>query len=362
MKIAILQPEVPHYREDFFNKIKDKYGNVDLYVYNSFKSVGKNGFKQNANGLLHIGNISFKGVLAYNPIPLLFGNNDVIVLMLHQAHITTWLLLLTRFFHKKKIIVWGQGMSNKRYLKEINKPSILLKWMIKLADGAWIYMPKEMNAWKRIFPNKPMVALGNTVSGVTDMVNYKPSLTSEQLKDKYGIQQDIVFIYCARFNTPLRRIDLLEALIDKLDYQKYGFIIIGDGPTKPDFGKYPNVYDFGAVYDNDVKRELFSIADAYYQAAWMGLSVVEAMAYGCPVCTFNRSAEILQGVEVGYVNDNITGMLFDSFDECVSRLTNLSKSDFAKMGENARNMIKETATIENMAFNACSLLDSIVTD
>lgn len=71
--------------------------------------------------------------------------------MLHFAHLTTWLLLLTKFIHRKKIILWGQGISVKRYLAEERKPDWKLKAQMALADGVWLYMEKELKQWKGIF-------------------------------------------------------------------------------------------------------------------------------------------------------------------------------------------------------------------
>lgn len=168
-----------------------------------------------------------------------------------------------------------------------------------------------------------------------------------------------MFIYCARFNTAFRRYDLLEGLIRSLDDKKYGFIIIGDGEQKPSFRCYRNVHDFGAVYDNNVKRELFSIADAYYQGAWMGLSVVEAMAYGKPVFTYKRSKDVLQGVEYGYISSGENGMLFDNLGDCVNTIKRLTKEQLRDLGCNAKNTIRSKATIENMVANAYELLEKI---
>lgn len=354
--MAILQPEVPHYREEFYGLLKEHVQQIDLFVYNSIKEVNKRGFCQNERLVKHIPNFKIKGIVFYNPFVLLNKKYDTLVLMLHFAHFTTWLLLITKFIHRKRIIVWGQGISIKRYIREEKKPHLLLKWMMTMADAAWLYMPKEVALWKQIFPKKPIIALGNTIAGVKDIVNYQSLLSKAELKAKYGIREQRLFIYCARFNTHLRRTDLLEQTIQGVDNQKIGFIIIGDGPMKPDFTKYVNVYEFGAVYDINVKHDLFWMADAYYQPAWMGLSIVEAMAYGKPICTFIRTEETKQGVEYDYISPNETGLLFSSVEEAITRLSEISEDRIIRMGQRARERIRTTATSENMVGNAISVL------
>ena len=287
---------------------------------------------------------------------LLHKNYDTLVLMWHFGHISTWLLLITKFIHRKKIILWGQGISVKRYLKEEKKPNPLLKWMLALADGAWVYMPKEANLWQNIFPSKNIVALNNTLSGTNEMLEYKSLCQKVELKRKYHIKENKILIFCARFTNPYRRTDLLIEAIEKLEKEQFGFIIIGEGAHKPDFSKYNNVYDFGAQYDIKIKKELFELADLYFQPGWVGLSIVEAMAYGKPICTFVRNKETLQCVEYSYIVDGVNGLIFKDITDCVNRISKLTIDDIKRMGNNGRLLVKEKLTICNMVKNACSII------
>ena len=356
MRIAVLQPEIPHYRNEFFKYIENQIEGIDLYIYNSEEDIRTKGFCQNFNNLYHVKNLCVHGVLAYNPVNLLDRKYDTLVLMLHFAHITTWLLLLTKWLHRKRIILWGQGISVKRYLQEEKKPDWKLKWQIALADGVWIYTEKEAEQWRKIFPDKPIVALNNTLSGAGEMAEYHPVKSKEELKRKYNITQKIVLIFCARFESNYRRTDLLEEAIGHLDAGKYGFVIIGAGKNKPDFSRYDNVYDFGAVYDNSIKQELFYVADLYFQPGWVGLSIVEAMAYGKPICTFVRSEETKQCVEYSYIKEGENGLIFRDMEDCINRIVSLSQEDIERMGENARNLVKRSLTPQKMGERALSIL------
>lgn len=355
-RIAILQPEVPHYREEFFDLLRQQCETSDVYIYNSFESTKQQGFNINTKGLRYIPNKQLKGFLFYNPFPLLSKKYDTLVLMLHFAHLTTWLLLLTKFIHRKKIILWGQGISVKRYLKEEKKPDWKLKAQIALADGVWLYMQKELEQWEQIFPQKQMVALNNTLTGVSEMCNYVPELSKEELKKKYGITQEIVLIFCARFESNYRRTDLLVEAMKRLDKNRFGFVIIGKGKNKPNFSEFDNVYDFGAVYDTAVKRELFSLSDIYFQPGWVGLSIVEAMAYGKPIFTFVRSKETKQCVEYSYIQPEYNGMLFETIEECVGYISHIEKEKLVDMGQNARHFVKNNLSVEQMANHAISTL------
>ena len=359
MRIAHLQPFVPHYREEFFEGLSRRVKQT-VYVYKDDRAAGATGCNISATEHKYISNKLMKGgmLLVYNPLPLLRGRYDALVLMLHSGHITTWLLLLTKWLHRRKIILWGQGISVTHYIEQERRPSPVRRLQIALADGVWLYMEKERRQWQAIFPHKPMVALNNTLTGVSFMTSYKPYCTVEELKAKYGISQETVLIFCARFNG-LRRTDLLIETIRRLDPQRFAFVIIGGGDLKPNFSPYHNVHDFGPLYDTDIKRELFALSDIYFQPGWVGLSIVEAMAYGKPVFTFRRSRETLQCVEYSYIQHGYNGMILNDIDHCVSTLSGLSQSDISRMSRNARSYVADNLTMEQMIERAMTVVDLV---
>ena len=203
-----------------------------------------------------------------------------------------------------------------------------------------------------------MVALHNTLTGVDDMMRYRAELSIEELKKKYGVRQEVILIFCARFIAD-RRVDLLLEAIKRLNSQKYGFVIIGAGASKPDFSIYDNVYDFGAVYDTAVKRELFALADVYFQPGWVGLSIVEAMAYGKPIFTFKRSEETLQCVEYSYIYHGENGLIFHDIDDCIRNVEALPAEEIKRMGDNAREYVAKHLRIEQMVENAMNVIDKV---
>ena len=98
------------------------------------------------------------------------------------------------------------------------------------------------------------------------------------------------------------------------------------------------------------------MADIYFQPGWVGLSIVEAMAYAKPICTFIRSKETMQCLEYSYIEDGVNGLIFKNMEECISKFNQISLDTFHKMGENARKLVKNKLTPQNMASNAWSVL------
>ncbi|MFC6099381.1 glycosyltransferase [Olivibacter domesticus] len=354
-KIAIVNPTVPHYRKDFFLGIQQAMP-CDVFTYEQIGDMKKNQFQVSDTVTCTLKKKRFSKFLIYKTQPLMQADYQTLVLMWDFSQLTTWWLLATKFFHRKRIILWGQGISVKRYLTEENTPNILLKGMLGLADGAWVYMEKEAKQWQAVFPNKKIAALNNTVSNIDEILESPGMQSISDLKNKHNIKEEVCLIFCARFENPNRRIDLLEGLIKSLDAQKFGFIIIGDGVFKPDFSMYKNVYDFGAVYDKVLKDELFGIANLYYQPGWIGLSVVEALAYGKPVITFKRSEETLQCVEYAYIQDGYNGLIVESLDELTGKLLSLNNTAIALMGANAKAYAKKYLRMNHMVDKAIGIL------
>lgn len=355
MKLAILQPRIPHYREEFYQSFMNK-AKIDVFVFMKKNNNANKQMNISSFNCTFIKNISYKAILIYNIFTLLRKDYDILVLMLNKTHLSTWILLITKFIHRKKIILWGHGISVKRYIKEEKKPDFLLKSMISLSDGVWLYMKKEEAFWKGCFKNKPIIALENTISGINNILQYQGD--KEFLKRKYSINQKCILIFCARFESNYRRTDLLLETIKGLDKDKFGFIIIGAGKYKPDFSIYHNVYDFGTLYDSNIKNELFCIADLYFQPGWVGLSIVEAMAYGLPILTFKRSEETKQCVEYSYIEDGYNGLIFETIRECIDRINSLDSNDISIMGKNSK-IIAQRLTPQNMVDNGLKIINSL---
>ena len=88
----------------------------------------------------------------------------------------------------------------------------------------------------------------------------------------------------------------------------------------------------------------------------MGLSIVEAMAYGKPVLTFKRSKDTLQCVEYCYIEDGKNGLVFDDMEDCVEKISNLTTEQVKSMGANAKKLVLEKLTPRLMAEHALSIL------
>lgn len=354
MNLGILYPRISHYREEFFEEIM-KVHNIDFYLYESIKESEKDNFKNSYIQATYLKTFELlKKVRLINTIPMMKKKYDVVILIGEMRSISVWFLLIYYKFTKTKTILWGHGISIHTYLIESKKLNSLRVAFHKLADHNWYYTKNEVEIWKSYILEDRLTPLNNTIN-IEEILNSTKSLDKEKLKDKYNINTEINFIFSARFSKLERRADLIPELVKLLDKDKYGFIIIGDGNLKPDFSSFSNVYDFGAIYDRDIKDELFEIADIYYQPGWMGLSTNEALAYGKMVLTFERSKEIKQCVEYTYLNDKNSYIAKD-MNDLVLFLSTLSYEEIIQYSNNAREYAQKNLTLKTMVDNA---LDSL---
>ncbi len=361
-QVAIIQPLVLHYRTDFYAGLNNAVP-VDVYAYEGVSKISDQsmapacGVKVRPLRAIQIGNLA-----AYNPFPLFRRQYSILVLTGTLRQPTTWLLLLLKRIIRKKIILWGHGISIRRYINHERRMPLAYKLLYKMADAAWFYTENERAMWNRILPKLRSVSLSNTISGVERILGTDLSGQRETLKAKYGIATTRNLIFCARFSGPHRRTDLLINVMKSLNAKRFGLIVIGSGDDKPDFSTFSNVYDFGAVYDETTKQELFAIADIYFQPAWLGLSAVEAMAYGKPVFTFERSADVPQCVEYGYVESGVNGYAARDAADMVQRLTSISDGEIASLGANARSYAAKNLKMDHMVDSALGILREVSDD
>ena len=328
--LAILQPQIPHYREDFFSGLSKEL-EFDLFSFKD-SSRDRKYLKQAAINYDLIKIVKLWRFKWYNPVRFLL-KYDMIVIPGELTYLTNWALLVAASIFKKNIIILGHGVN---YARSTPIP-FGYKLMYFLSSSAIFYTEKEMRIYRKIFPNKKFTYSNNTIAIDTDIINdsYR-KISKDYLKNKHNIRYKKIFISCYRFTNPYRNDYELFKLIRKCSLQNLdvGFIIIGVGDLKPNFEGLNNVYDYGELYDDKVKLELFQLSDFYLQLGWTGLSVVEALAHKKPVVTLRRSKETKQSVEYFYLRNKYNALIMNNisgFDEVLK----INGDELEQLSENA---------------------------
>ena len=352
--VAMLQPFCPHYRTSFLRALQNDPG-IDIYCLLSREDAQKRQFKVSDIPCTKIRTWHIKGPLFFDIRPFLRKQYRIWILMADPMLGSNWILLLLAPILKRKVIVWGQGVTVSKYNQFFSHIPFIWRMMYRLSHGAWFYTETERRKWLQIYPDLLSVSLNNTLATIPEQNSDQSGAEQRQLRDQYHITTPVNFIFSARLNS-LRRMDLLLEVIKRLPSDRFGFIIIGGGASASDFAQYPNVHYFGAVYDEEQKKKLFHIADIYFQPAWLGLSVVEAMGYGLPVLTFERSATCMQCVEYGYILESGCGKIVHSVDEAVEIILTTSPDQWSELGKRGREFVEKKLMPEKMIEQARSLL------
>jgi glycosyltransferase involved in cell wall biosynthesis len=139
--------------------------------------------------------------------------------------------------------------------------------------------------------------------------------------------KDRVVIYVGRLSEE-KNIDLILKAASKIvrttDYLK--FMIVGDGPHRAKLEKLVEKYNisgeviFTGYLKQEALSEVYSRASLFINASPLetqGLSVIEAMYFGCPVLSINSGAvaELFENTAIGF--------LFENSDELVERISHL---------------------------------------
>jgi hypothetical protein len=346
MAITIIQPFVAHYREDFYKLLLQE---IDFDLLCIEKPLSDESFKiSDQINLEWLPSYKFNRFIFFNIFRKEILKNKIIVTTFNPNWISLYVLLLTKFFIGKKVVLWTHGTSVLNGFNPGSLRDIIKIIFFNLADGICFYTNNELEIMSKYLKRPKLFYINNTIN-VNKINEISLSIKDDKssLKKKYGILSSKVVIFCARF-IEHRREDILVDLIKTLENKDVSFIIIGNGIKKPDFNSFSKVHDFGAVYDSQLKAELFKIADFNFQPAWSGLSVIESLANGVPYLTMKKSKDIYQCVEYNYIENYKNGFIFDNINDAAELICNIKSEELSNIKLYCKECVNKKLTIEKM--------------
>jgi glycosyltransferase involved in cell wall biosynthesis len=129
---------------------------------------------------------------------------------------------------------------------------------------------------------------------------------------------------------------LLKAFVALKEKFDIGLHIIGSGPEETlvnSFVKeHKDIYFYGPIHDLQLSSKYIYASDLMVMPGYVGLSVVHAMAIGCPVLTCRQGENgPFHSPEVEYIIEDSNGKFCDySVDGLIVELSNILK-DSKKM-------------------------------
>ena len=343
-KIFIIQPLIAHYRIELYEKLNLDFDLIVVYGRTSsdFKQV------KEASYLRKVSSINFLNMEFYFVMNLIREFRPNIVISYGESkQLVNLLLLFQKRFMDFKFLIWSHGIYTPLSLND--KLKIL---MMKLSDGVILYTEKC-----KIEMEKYGILQSTFLNNTLKIKNYSV-ISSQDLKNKYQINHKKLGIFVSRFSkekSPELLFDLMKEINSK--DSDIGFIVIGEGPFKPNFSNSNFIYDFGKTYDPQIKSNLFQLSDFAIMPRWVGLTLIEAFSYGVPMITLSeRMTGIAHSVEINYLKHNENGYIAENKADLVEYVCRTNRDEYQRLGKNGKKLVSEVLTMENMYQNFSTFL------
>jgi glycosyltransferase involved in cell wall biosynthesis len=298
-RILIIQEIIPHYRIPLFQIISKK-SEIQLSVAcDSQKTLDSNTY--NFCILRFSKNKIWKFTYIKNIKQLIKGFDQIIIIGNLYWFPTFLNLLLLK--GKAKLFFWGIGVSSE---KGLTKKPFLDKFRFLLNDlssGTILYSQKVANYYIKNVKKKDQIYIApNTL-----YVEKFPFPTVKRTK--------IISIGSFKKNKKLENLIIAFNRILEIIPTDISLDLIGDGEEEDNLkqlvyalGLEERVVFWGRVEDNREIYPIISKALVCVSPNQAGLSVLHAMAFGCPFLT---STNAITGGELYNIVDNMNGYLYD---------------------------------------------------
>ncbi len=300
-KVLILQEIIPHYRIPLFDEI----GN-DPDISLAVAYDGKTKFS-------NAGNFSFKAIPYVNGklwkffdikgIRAIAGEFDQVIMLFDLRWLPTFIKLL---WYKKnaKIYFWGIGISSEKGIRKKPLLDRLRFFLTDISAGTILYSDKIAGYYLQHVRKKDHVH----VAANTILVERFPFPAGERTR--------ILSIGSFKAYKNLGSLVIaFSKVIDRIP-PHITLDFIGDGEDEPrlralvqQFNLQNRVIFWGRKESDEDIYPIISKAIVSVSPAQAGLSVLHAMAFGCPFLT---SYNAITGGERFYIDDNVNSYFYDA--------------------------------------------------
>lgn len=306
-KLLHIQPALPRYRLDFFERLHRKYS-PDFKVFYSPGSLGALTEPLSADWAVPVGPVRrLPGGLLWQSgvagLPIQQG--DIVVLSGNPRQLSTLVLLVRARLRSARVVWWGHYWSStsRRWRQ------ILRHLPMALADAILFYTDAEVDAFGS---DAVLRGRARCVAALNNGIDIEPI---RQLRRTYSAaQRDPALLFIGRL-TSKARLDLgLEALA-LLSKAAPVLHVIGDGDQRAmlqararELGLENRIVWHGALTDEARIAEVANRCSAFIYPGEVGLSLIHAMAYQLPAIVHNRPS--LHMPEIAAFCDGETGLSF----------------------------------------------------
>jgi glycosyltransferase involved in cell wall biosynthesis len=364
VRIQIFQPVIARYQVPFFEHLAAQPG-FNVRVASSFSAPGAPAsdtrnlpWASIAGNCVSIGD----GRLVWQPVvrvPEAIGRGDVVIVDGNPRYLSTFRLIWQARKRNAGVMWWGHGWSP----TSIPWRASLRYRLMNLADTVTVYTDKEAESLREDTRlRRPIFGANNTIDTMqidAAIARWDGDRLAQFRKDS-RIEGTSVLLFCGRLrrkpstelNVLLRALKLLLGGIHKIV-----LVVIGSGECERELqamarelGVGENVKWLGSVYDEYDLAPWFLSAKLFVYPGSIGLSLLQAFAYGLPVVT--HSDTLAHGPEIAALKDGVNGRLFarGDCDSLRSAISSLLGDEMLRreMAENARTTMRTSFSLSSM--------------
>lgn len=350
MKVLIVNPLIPEYRYEVFQRLASR---VKLTVLHSGSKVIKSDikFSQIILPLRRLGPIDFFTTNLHR----LFKEFDVVISDANIRHIDRNLLILNPL-RKYKWIAWGIGVSAS-YSKEFDndKSYNFVRY--------FIFRRADANVFYSDYPVKKYLSAGFSRSTLFVAHNTTNVTFDESLAFKKGKLLFVGTLYKQK-----KIYELLNSYAEARGRLKdiVPLHIVGDGPETLNLKQWleenkleEKIHLHGSIFDEKVLQEIFRTTYACISPGQAGLSVLKSMGYGVPFITRN---DAITGGEVFNISNGYNGLIYSTEKELTDIIIDINENPhkYVNMGINARSYYLQHRTVEHMLEGLQSAIDYVM--
>jgi len=340
-KLAILASHPIQYQTPLFKKITEN-SQIDLMVYFNWDfGVGEESFADEFGKkikwdipILEGYKYKFLKNFFLKPSDIFFGqinlgiikelviNNYDAVVVFGWNSFTNWLVFLTKFIHRTRIILQSESPLNQELLKskwKIKIKKIILGWLFKHIS-AFLYIGEENKKFYQFYdiPEEKLFFAPYAVDNERfTAANKELRSKNYELRKKLGIgKNDIVILFVGKLIEKKRPMDILRAYGSIIHNSKFiiHLLFVGDGVLRSNLEKYVKENNLKNIHFTGFKNQTelpqyYALADIFVLPSGIGetwgLVVNEAMCFGLPIIVSDKV-----GCGKDLVKKNENGFIF----------------------------------------------------
>lgn len=318
-KLCLIYNTAPRYREAIFTALDREY-DCDWY-FGETKSdikemdISKLRFVKYYKSFGNPSKLYWQGAL----IPCLFNRNYQNYFILTETRsLSLWVFILLKsiFFPKKKVYGWSHGW----YGRESKLQKFFDRLRLKAMNGQFVYnnRSKELMTSNGLPKNKIHV-IYNSLDYATQIELRNKIGNSDIFRNHFNNNYPTL-IFIGRL-TVVKKLSMLLESMTILKEQGFplNLCLVGDGTEKEHLQKQaenldlePNIWFYGACYDETKNAELVYNADLCVAPGNIGLTAMHTLMFGTPA--ISHSNFLKQMPEFEAIKPGVTGDFFEYED------------------------------------------------